>query len=120
MSQILWKLPGAATEVHDSKFEALGGRVCRLSIATVQLEGDQDTICHHKVRFEGVEAYRCTYLTSLVAEMINAAYGRPVDLGPTEWVHELAKRAKLTDLKHLMICFDGPCYEIACRRYSLE
>src|SRR5579859_4815528 len=118
MLEVLWAIPGPATAVHFVKFEALDGRACRLSLSLIALAEDgRDVLQHYRLRFEGVESYRCTYLTSLNIDMIKNAYGRLVDLGRTAWVHELATRSESADVTHLMICFDdGPCYEIACRR----
>ena len=77
-----------------------------------------------KLVFEGVEAYKSTYLTSCSAEMFNIAYGKLVTLGATPWLGEVLKsRAEAiqssTELQHLMICFDdGPCYEVICVRFN--
>ena len=67
--------------------------------------------------FQRVEAYRCTYLTALTAEMIRTAYGQLVDLGHTAWLTELLgdHSSPIENIRHFMICFDdGPCYEFAC------
>ena len=74
--------------------------------------------------FDGVEAYKCTYLTSCSAEMFNIAYGKLVRLAATPWLNEVLKSCAKTsqaskELQHLMICFDdGPCYEVICVRFN--
>jgi hypothetical protein len=41
--------------------------------------------------FEGVEAYKCSYLTSCSAEMFNTAYGKLVSLGTDSWLEEASR-----------------------------
>jgi hypothetical protein len=82
------------------------------------------------LRFDGVEAYKCTHMTSLSAGMIEAAYGRVADLGATRWLAELSKhyeryweshRIAPPGLRHLMVCLDdGPCYEFICIGFSCD
>lgn len=101
-------------------FEALTKRECELSCYVEGSEGERRIA----LLFEGVEAYRCTYLTSCSAEMFNTAYGRLVNLGATPWLGEVLKTYSTSplaskELRHLMICFDdGPCYEIVCASFS--
>lgn len=75
--------------------------------------------------FEGVEAFRCRYLTALGAECLEA-YDAINDRGATPWLKEVkdavdAHGADSSGLKHLMITFDdGPCYEFVCRGHRVE
>jgi hypothetical protein len=76
--------------------------------------------------FEGVEAFKCTHDTAFTLEMIETAYDRFADLGPTEWLTQIesqlvSSREDATGLRHLMIYFDdGPCYEFICRSFRAE
>lgn len=121
MNDILWKLPVPATALLRQIFEALQKRRCELSVYFEGPSGQQRI----SLVFEGVEAYKCTYLTSCTADMFNTAYGKLVNLGSTPWLKELLRaRAPNSsqvsdDLQHLMICFDdGPCYEIVCLNFK--
>ncbi len=102
-------------------FTALPKRQCELSWHVENDDGGDKRLA---LVFEGVEAYKCTYLTSCSAEMFNTAYGKLVNLGVTPWLNEVLKSsAKASqpskELQHLMICFDdGPCYEILCVRFN--
>ena len=100
---------------------ALPKRQCELSFHIETDDGGDKRI---NLVFEGVEAYKCTHLSSCSAEMFNTAYGKLVRLGVTPWLGEvLGSSAKTSqpsrDLQHLMICFDdGPCFEIICVRFA--
>jgi hypothetical protein len=114
----LWKLPVPATAlVKGPTFAVLPKRQCEISF---YIEGDSGAATRTSLLFEGVEAYKCTYLTSCSAEMFNAAYGKLVRLAATPWLTELLKThcqrgEPPKELQHMMICFDdGPCYEIIC------
>jgi hypothetical protein len=120
MSDTLWKLPVPATAVLGSPvFVALTKRQCELSFH-IETDGGQTRV---GLLFDGVEGYKCTYLTSCSKEMFNTAYGKLVRLGVTVWLDDVMKvyaRASQApkELQHLMICFDdGPCYEIICVGY---
>jgi hypothetical protein len=95
-------------------FTPLPKRQCELSF---HIEAD-DGETRVGLLFEGVEAYKCTYLTSCSAEGFNTPYGKLVRLGATAWLNEIMKvysnaSQAPKELQHLMICFDdGPCYEI--------
>jgi hypothetical protein len=119
MSEILWKLPVPATALLRSPvFATLAKRQCALSFEVEADEGDGET--HGRLLFDGVEAYKCTYLTSCTAEMFNTAYGKVVNLGSTPWLQDVLQVYSKSSptpkpLQHLMICFDdGPCYEFIC------
>jgi len=121
MSETLWKLPVPASALLRSPaFAPLPKRQCELSFPIESDEGETRVA----LLFEGVEAYKCTYLTSCSAEMFNTAYGKLVRLGATAWLSEVLKvysKSSQTpkELQHLMICFDdGPCYEIICTSFK--
>ena len=102
-------------------FAQLPKRQCEISFHIESEDGGEKRVA---VVLEGVEAYKCTHLSSLSAEMINSAYGKLVRLDSTPWLAEVSNlynsyctSAKQTpkELRHLMICFDdGPCYEAIC------
>jgi hypothetical protein len=119
----VWKLPVPATALlAEPAFAQFPGRRCELSFNIEGENGEPRKVC---LLFDGVEAYKCTYLTSLTQEMINVAYGKLVRLGMTPWlIHSLDSNKKFSamqkkDLQHLMICFDdGPCYEFICADFG--
>ena len=122
MLRTLWELPVNPTDLfHDPKSVELTGRRCELSFS---YEGDtDDNMVSVFLVFEGVEAYRCTFLSSCNTEMVQA-YGALIDLGKTPWLakvlpHYLKFRRAYgrvpQELRHFMIYFDdGPCYELIC------
>jgi hypothetical protein len=122
MYKIMWQLPVPSTQfVENPVFQSVGGRTCKLLLL---YENDVGVVTH-TVTFEGVEAYKCTYLTSCTKDMIQTAYDKLVDCGKSPWLkeaQEVSDRVGLTpkSLKHLMIFFDdGPCYEILCEKVSV-
>jgi hypothetical protein len=124
MSEVLWKLPVPATALLGSPIlESVGTRTCRLSFAVSRADGDQEVEQNIALQFEGVEAYKCTYLTSCRADMFELAYGKLIRLGKTPWQIETSRisaaAGQCKELHHLMICFDdGPCYEVICSDFS--
>lgn len=117
----LWKLPVAPTALMRSpSFAVLPKRQCQLSM---EFEGSSGVISN-ALLFEGVEAFKCTYMTSCSAEMFNTAYGKLVRLGSTQWLAETQaanSRRSPSELQHLMICFDdGPCYEFICTAFRVS
>jgi hypothetical protein len=128
MADELWRMSVPSTALLAGPvFTPLPRRRCELSF---ELEGPKGEPTNMRLWFDGVEAYKCTYLTSLGVEMIEAAYDRLVDRGATPWLAELSKRYESywelhrvapPGLRHLMVCFDdGPCYEFICTGYSCE
>ena len=125
MVRTLWELPVAPTALlNDPGFVVLKGRQCELSLS---YEGeDDDSMVLVSLLFQGVECFKCTYLSSC-SVMCNQAYGRVIDLGETPWLTEvlpsyLAFRRSYDrapeELHHLMIYFDdGPCYEFICAEF---
>jgi hypothetical protein len=97
--------------------EALG-RTCVLSF----IVEPGDTYPTLSLTFRGVEAYKCTYLTSCAIDMIKTAYEKVVRVYDTPWLLDTLsnyepKRGNhvYKELMHLMIYFDdGPCYEFIC------
>ncbi len=117
ISRELWKLPVPASSlIKGPVFKVLPKRQCDISF---EIEGDDGQLERRGLLFDGVEAFRCTYLTSCTAEMFSTAYGKLVRLEETNWLDELLKVYRGSrpsqELLHLMICFDdGPCFEIVC------
>jgi hypothetical protein len=117
MNETLWKLPVPASAlIRAPTFLAMGQRRCKLTCYIEADSGEKEI----SLLFEGVEAFKCTYLTSCTPSMMNVAYGKLVKLETTPWLEKVMKLHSNTpgatkDLKHLIICFDdGPCYEIIC------
>ena len=128
MPKTLWELPEPATRVES--FPTLTQHPPRGCDLSFEIErGEEDILERITLVFEGVEAFRCTYRSSVTADMIEAAYGRLVRLGETHWLAEISRRykeyisytkEKPKELQHLMIYFDdGPCYEVICTDVSL-
>lgn len=120
MSIELWKLPVAPTAlIRSPNFVVLSKRQCKISM---EFEGSSGVV-RTALLFEGVEAFKCTYLTSCSAEMLSTAYGKLARLGSTPWLAETqnaGSRRSPIELQHLMICFDdGPCYEFICTGFRI-
>jgi hypothetical protein len=123
MTEIIWQLNASTTSICNGPvFRAGPGRTCALSF--VVEEGDlYPTVV---LTFQGVEAYKCTYLTSTTSDMIKTAYEKVVRLYDTPWLldtlsHYNPKRGNnvYKELMHLRIYFDdGPCYEFICTSFS--
>ncbi len=85
----LWKLPVPATAlVKGPEFNVLAKRQCEISF---HIEGNGTELIKISLLFDGVEAFKCTYLTSSSAEMFKAAYAKLVRLGAAPWLSELLK-----------------------------
>ncbi len=124
MVSTLWTLPVPSTALlKDASFEILLGRNCALKF---EYEDEEDNIAQVKLLFQGVAAFKCTYLFACTAVMIKTAYDKVVDLGTSEWLDSIRKQLRsdaddVKELKHLMIYFDdGPCYEFICRVLNVE
>jgi hypothetical protein len=126
VAETLWEMPVAATAItRGPTFTPLAQRQCELAFYVETETGDEKV----SLRFDGVEAYRCTYLTALTPDIITAAYGKIVDLGRSEWLLKIGERTSRNyskakkvppDLKHLAICFDdGPSFEFICSGFKL-
>ena len=125
MPIVLWKLPVAPTAlIKDPSFITLPKRQCEISM---EFEGSNG-IVRAALTFVGIEVFKCTYLSSLTAEMINAAYGKLVRLESTPWLTQTQKVLSNSrqpgppkEFQHLMICFDdGPCYEFICTGFRVS
>jgi hypothetical protein len=126
MNEILWKLPRPATQIRNAGMIAGQGRQCELALQTDEELGVSERLL---LVFEGVEAYRCTYLTAITEEMFKTAYGELVRLEKSDWLTAVRKRngefyapqkQKPKELQHLIICLDdGPCYEFICTHVRL-
>jgi len=119
---MLWQLEPKSTPIHKGpSFTQELGRLCVLSFVVER----EDTYPTVRLLFDGVEAYKCTHLTSLKRDML-VAYERVVRLYETPWLLDMSSNYKpqrgnhvKEDLMHLMICFDdGPCYEFICTKFS--
>ena len=118
----LWKFPVPVTALlRGPFFRDFPKRRCEISF---YIEGNGTESSKVALTFDGVEAYKCTYITSLTAEIINAAYGKLIRIDGSPWIAEISKvydkggRAS-KNLQHLMVCFDdGPCYEFICLQFS--
>lgn len=129
MSQeVLWEMPAPATALmQEPVFAARMGRACELLFSYCDEEGIEKNVT---LTFEGVESYKCTYMTSLDAVLIRVAYGKLVKLDKSDWLDEVVvrynsycKSAKLPlkSLSHLAICFDdGPSYEVICVDFTMR
>jgi hypothetical protein len=118
MNQPLWELPGPLT--RGPIFGTLTGRSCEIAYYIETDDGDRK----EALIFEGVEAFKSTYMTARSVDMIKAAYDKLVRVYPSSWLTEIQKNSDPyyrgregvpRKLQHLMICFDdGPCYEFIC------
>ena len=102
---VLWAMPVPVTALFcGARFSVLQKRMCSL---TFNFEGDDCEPQEITLVFDGIEVFKCTFMTSCTAEMFDLAYGKVVDLGRS-------------DLKHLMITLDdGPCYEFICQKFRV-
>ena len=130
MSKQIWKLPVPATAITRGPFfKVLLKRQCEISFL-MDWDGSEEEIA---LLFDGVEAFECTYLTSLGSidrEQRKEAYGAVISLEASPWLGkvkgsylEYCDGAHLPpkDLQHLMVCFDdGPCYEIICADFAVR
>jgi hypothetical protein len=120
MNEVLWTLPVPASALTRAPaFLSLGRRSFKL-VCNIEADDGEKKI---SLLFEGVEAFKCTYISSCTPEMINIAYGKLVRLEGTPWLDQIASLHSTEiglNLKHLMICFDdGPCYEFICLRFAV-
>jgi hypothetical protein len=127
MKQILYELPiTSSARTRGPTFAALLKRECELAYYVETQNGDRKI----GIIFEGVEAYKCTYMTARSVEMINVSYDKLVRIDVSPWLaavqsnsSEYYKRRQGSppQLQHLMICFDdGPCYEIICVDFRIS
>lgn len=119
---MLWQSPAPSSGFLEGVvFQVLPQRACSL---TFKYEDSEGAIKPYSLFIRGSEAFKCTYLTSLTAEMIDSSYDKLVDLGESPWLREVkaaGSAVERTKLKHLRICFDdGPCYEFICTGFDVR
>jgi hypothetical protein len=128
INKILWKLQVPALAIIQGPFfKVQPKRRCEISFSIEAEDGSEKAAA---LLFEGVEAFRCTYLTSLDSishEWRNEAYGNLIQFQSSPWLTEVSNArsgyhakmsAQLKSVQHLMICFDdGPCYEFICESF---
>ena len=117
----LWRLPVPASALLKSpEFVVLPRRECELRLS---IEGEHGEVADIRLRFGGLEAYKCTFMTSCTADMFKLAYGKLVSLD-SDWLDDVKMTGRkdkqvIAALRHLMITFDdGPCYEVICGSWS--
>src|SRR6185369_10036935 len=115
----LWQLPVPATAIIQGPFfKVLPKRACEISFS---IEAEDGTEKMTTILFEGVEAFKCTYLASLGSisnQLFREAYANLFCLKDSPWLGEVRKawteyHAKMPvpqkKPQHLMMCFDdGP------------
>jgi len=120
MDEVLYKLPfPSSSRTTGPNLTALPRRQCEISYYVESEGGDQKV----SLLFEGVEAYRCTYMSACSPEAITRTYDQLVRFDGSTWLAKVASSYDLYHrgkqdarrLSHLAIYFDdGPCYEIIC------
>ena len=119
----LWILPVSSTAFEEGG-SVLEDRPGREIAVRFSFERDDDLV-RTRVVFEGVEAFRVTYLSALDQAM-RVAYDKLIDRGATDWLRSIETEMtrlghECDDIKHLMILFDdGPCYEVICKSFRVE
>jgi hypothetical protein len=120
----LWHFPHPASSiVAGPRLTVSSKRDVDLHFALSDDDGNPENFVMH---FQGVEAYRCTYLTSINVQMIRLAYAKVVRLEGSTWLNEIlpvydATKYRRPALQHLMTCFDdGPCFEFICAAFEIE
>jgi hypothetical protein len=126
MNKILWTLRVPATGIiRGPYFASLPGRRCDLSYS---IEADDGSEVWLALRFQGVQAFKATFLGALGAieeELRSQAYGALVSIEDSPWIAQIRKtnreyvgESSIT-IKHFIICYDdGPCYEFVCERFE--
>jgi hypothetical protein len=123
MSQTVWKLPVPSTALVGSGpvFEKRPGRQVAISFSH-EVDDEEEASA---LVFDGIEAFRCTYLSACEPAMLEA-YDQVMDRGQTDWLAAVRaavsrRGGKADEIRHLMIFFDdGPCYEVLCRSFRVE
>ncbi|WP_298252199.1 hypothetical protein [Bradyrhizobium sp.] len=126
MNQLLWELPvPSSSQTKGPTLNVLVGRECEIAYYIETDDGDRK----EALIFEGVEAFKTTYMTARSVDMIEMAYDRLVRIEASPWLAETTKNSdpyyqsregEARKLQHLMICFDdGPCYEFICAGFKV-
>lgn len=117
----LWNAPNPSSGfLEQAVLAVLPKRICSLSFA---VEGDLGVAVRVELLFEGVVAFKCTYMYGLTVDMIESAYDRVVELPESPWLNE-TKSGRMPlyakeRVRHLRVCFDdGPCYEFLCTDFK--
>ena len=123
--KIIYKLPISSTALFSSpEFQKGFRRNCALVCRYESINGEGETKL--TLKFEGVEAFKCTYHRAVNSKIIQDAYDTVIDCGHSLWFGEITGNLLLYDevisnLSHLAIYFDdGPCYEFICRSFITE
>jgi hypothetical protein len=136
MTTTLWTLPIPSTAIDDGPhFSERMGREVSLEMTHESdplntdygndSRGDTAREVRTTLTLEGVEAYKCSYMTACTDAML-PAYDRLIDCGDTDWLRDVSaentrQMYSPEGLRHLMIYFDdGPCYEFVCRSFRAE
>jgi hypothetical protein len=129
MNEKLWKMSVSVTSIIKGPyFRVLPSRQCEVSFSIESEGGGEKT---EALLFAAVEAFRCTYLTSLGAidaDLRRQSYGAVISVRESTWLDTVRESyiqycasARLTagKLQHLVITFDdGPCYEFICESFK--
>ena len=119
MNDVLWTLSVPATAIiRGPHFEVLPKRQCKISFSVKGDGGEEKWL---SLLFDGVEAYKCTYLAALGSinrDLRAEAYGKMLALEKSRWLDEINQSYEAyhkampkipARLQHLAICFDdGP------------
>jgi hypothetical protein len=131
MSRMLWTLPVPPTAIMQGPvFRERLKRDCELRFS---IEAEDGSELWMALVLEGVESYRCVYLTSggvVNQNLSREAYGALVSVSASAWLVQVEaaylaypRLANWTPkkLQHLMIGFDdGPWYEFICTGFRVE
>jgi hypothetical protein len=129
MNKTLWKLEVPVTSIiRGPSLKVLPTRQCEISFSVEAKDGGEKI---EALVFDDVEAFKCTYLTSLGSvgqDLRRQSYGALISIPESPWLREVKQcytdyctSARLTpkNLQHLMITFDdGPCYEFICGAFK--
>lgn len=69
----------------------LHGREC---VLIFQYENDAGIFVSCNILVKGVEAFKCTYLTSLTSEMISSSYDQLIEVEHSDWLEEALYQVK--------------------------
>jgi hypothetical protein len=125
INRTLWKMPVPATGlIHGPDLKQLPEHKCEISFS-IESEAGDEKWC--KLHFDGVEAFKCTYLKSLGSidrSLRRQSYGSVILVDESTWLEGVQKsyldycasaHIAPIELQHLMISFDdGPSYEFIC------
>lgn len=129
MNQVLWQLPVPSASINGADFEVLPRRRCEISC---YYEDEQGQDKQASILFDGVEAYKTTYLTSLASidwKLRRQAHDTLLALDQSPWLDEIKKahadydkerQTQPKELRHFVIYFDdGPFFELICTDYKI-